>query len=117
MQERQRIAARRSELDALAEELAKQLQEVRVERDELAVAERVLNRLAGQVRADAEAVAPVSVQAAGLGAIADLGFVGLDARPPAPGRAVSPALSCRGLPWPAVRTAAGPRRSGRSRTR
>ncbi|WP_326757493.1 hypothetical protein OG418_48575 [Streptomyces phaeochromogenes] len=65
MQERQWIAARRSELDALAEELAKQLQEVQVERDELAVAERVLNRLAEQVQADAEAVAPVSAKVAG----------------------------------------------------
>ncbi|QDO05159.1 hypothetical protein FNV68_01025 [Streptomyces sp. S1D4-23] len=44
MQERQWIAARRSELDALADELAKQLQEVQAERDELAIAERVLNR-------------------------------------------------------------------------
>jgi hypothetical protein len=53
MQERQWITARRSELDALAEELAKQLQEVQVERDELAIGERVLNRLAEQVQADA----------------------------------------------------------------
>ncbi|MFH8978989.1 hypothetical protein [Streptomyces sp. NPDC017890] len=37
----------------LAEELAKQLQEVQVERDELAIGERVLNRLAEQVQADA----------------------------------------------------------------
>jgi len=40
MQERQWITARRSELDALAEQLTKQLQEVQVERDELAIAER-----------------------------------------------------------------------------
>jgi hypothetical protein len=65
MQERQWITARRSELDALADELAKQLQEVQVERDELAIAERVLNRLAEQVQADAEAVAPVSAKVAG----------------------------------------------------
>ncbi|MER5432353.1 hypothetical protein [Streptomyces sp. NPDC002588] len=65
MQERQWITARRSELDALAEELTKQLQEVQVERDELAIAERVLNRLAEQVQADAEAVAPVSAKVAG----------------------------------------------------
>lgn len=44
MQERQWITARRSELDALAGQLTKQLQEVQVERDELAIAERVLNR-------------------------------------------------------------------------
>jgi hypothetical protein len=65
MQERQWITARRSELDALAEELTKQLQEVQAERDELAIAERVLNRLAEQDRADAEAVAPVSAKMAG----------------------------------------------------
>ncbi|WP_263442576.1 hypothetical protein [Streptomyces olivaceus] len=40
MQERQWIAARRNELDALVEELAKQLQEAQAERDELAIAER-----------------------------------------------------------------------------
>ncbi|WP_327346966.1 hypothetical protein [Streptomyces europaeiscabiei] len=57
--------AGRSKLDALAEELAKQLQEVQAERDELAIAERVLNRLAEQARADAGAVAPVSAKVAG----------------------------------------------------
>ena len=65
MQERQWITARRTELDSLAEELTKQLQEVQVERDELAIAERVLNRLAEQVQADAGAVAPVSAKVAG----------------------------------------------------
>ncbi|WP_338897724.1 hypothetical protein WBG99_20735 [Streptomyces sp. TG1A-60] len=65
MQERQWITARRSELDALAEQLTKQLQEVQVERDELAIAGRVLNRLAEQAQADAEAVAPVAAQVAG----------------------------------------------------
>jgi len=66
MQERQWITAHRSELDALAEELAKQLQEVQAERDELAIAERVLNRLAEQARADAgAAVAAVSAKVAG----------------------------------------------------
>ncbi|MEV1086109.1 hypothetical protein AB0I98_49305 [Streptomyces sp. NPDC050211] len=65
MQERQWITTRRSELDALAEELTKRLQEVQVERDELAIAERVLNRLAEQVQADAEAVAPASAKVAG----------------------------------------------------
>lgn len=65
MRERQWIAARRSELDALAEQLTKRLQEVQVERDELTIAERVLNRLAEQVQADTEAVAPVAAQVAG----------------------------------------------------
>ncbi|MEU9788939.1 hypothetical protein AB0H92_49765, partial [Streptomyces phaeochromogenes] len=65
MQERQWITARRSELDSLAEELAKQLQEVQAERNELEIAERVLNRLAEQARADAGALAPVSAKVAG----------------------------------------------------
>jgi len=65
MRERQWITARRSELDALAEELAKKLQEVQAERDELAIAERVLNRLAEQARDDAGALAPVSAKVAG----------------------------------------------------
>ncbi|MFD8220890.1 hypothetical protein ACFV2U_46335 [Streptomyces sp. NPDC059697] len=65
MQERQWITARRSELDALAEQLSKQLQEVQVEPDELAIVERVLNRLAELAQADAKAVAPVAVRVAG----------------------------------------------------
>ncbi|MFF3327703.1 SDR family oxidoreductase [Streptomyces sp. NPDC002889] len=60
MRERQWITARRSELDALAEELAKQLQEVQAERDELAIAERVLNRLAEQARARRRGAATVT---------------------------------------------------------
>lgn len=63
MQERQWITARRSELDALAAQLIKQLEEVQVERDELAIAERVLNRLAEQ--AQAAAVTPVPAKVAG----------------------------------------------------
>ncbi|MGW1055706.1 hypothetical protein [Streptomyces sp. NPDC002521] len=45
--------------------MTKQLQEVQVERDELATAERVLNRLAKQAQADAEAVAPATAHVAG----------------------------------------------------
>ncbi|MFD7283420.1 hypothetical protein ACFV80_42150 [Streptomyces sp. NPDC059862] len=60
MQELERITARRSELDTLAEELAKHLQEVQAEREELVIAERVLNRLAEQDRAAAEAAAAVA---------------------------------------------------------
>jgi hypothetical protein len=41
----ERIIAHRSELDALAEELTKRLQEIQAEREELVVAERVLKRL------------------------------------------------------------------------
>ncbi|MET8563509.1 hypothetical protein ABZV75_24065 [Streptomyces flaveolus] len=44
-----RITARRAELDDLEEQLTKQLAEVRAERDELAVAERVLERMSEQL--------------------------------------------------------------------
>ncbi|MFG2583239.1 hypothetical protein [Streptomyces malaysiensis] len=69
MQERQWITDRRSELDTLAEQLTKQLQEVQAERDELAIAERVLNRLAEQALADAATVAPASAKVAGRAAL------------------------------------------------
>ncbi|MGI5138380.1 MULTISPECIES: hypothetical protein [unclassified Streptomyces] len=66
MQERRWITVRRSERDALAEELAKQLQEVQVERGELAIAERVLNRLDREILAIVrEADGPVQVRAVG----------------------------------------------------
>ena len=68
MSDLERITARRSELDVLAEELAKRLQEVEAEREELGIAERVLRRLAEQDRVDteaAEAAAPVKAQVAG----------------------------------------------------
>ncbi|MEE1769926.1 hypothetical protein PUR34_17660 [Streptomyces sp. JV185] len=45
----ERIAARRAELDGLEERLVKQLSEVRAERDELAVAERVWQRMSEQL--------------------------------------------------------------------
>lgn len=60
MRELERITARRSELDTFAEELAKQLREVQAEREELAIAERVLNRPAEQDRAAGEAAAAVA---------------------------------------------------------
>ncbi|MER5494467.1 hypothetical protein [Streptomyces sp. NPDC002490] len=63
-----RSTARRSELDTLAEELGKRLREVEAEREELVIAERVLQRLAKQSRVQAEdavAMAPVKVQVAG----------------------------------------------------
>lgn len=44
----ERITARRAELDELEERLAKELAEVRAERDELAVAERVSEQLADE---------------------------------------------------------------------
>ncbi len=61
----ERIAARRAELDGLEEQLVKQLSEVRAERDELAVAERVWQRMSEQLADErAEAGSPV-VQVAG----------------------------------------------------
>lgn len=68
MSDLERITARRSELNALAEELAKRLGEVEAEREELGIAERVLRRLAEQDRADTEAAGagvPVKAQVAG----------------------------------------------------
>ncbi|WP_219636573.1 hypothetical protein [Streptomyces sp. AJS327] len=49
------IAARRAELDARVEELARQLEEARAEREELAVAEKVLRRLEDPVPAQTRA--------------------------------------------------------------
>lgn len=68
MSELERITARQSELDALAEELGKQLGEVQAELEELVIAERVLHRVAERDRAEAEvaiAVVPVKAQVAG----------------------------------------------------
>ncbi|MEV5064716.1 hypothetical protein AB0K94_26990 [Streptomyces sp. NPDC053794] len=64
----EKIAARRAELDGLAEALAKQLAEVDAEREELAVAERVLRRLYEQEAeegAGRNASAPQRVEVAG----------------------------------------------------
>ncbi|MEV6148559.1 hypothetical protein [Streptomyces sp. NPDC051992] len=64
----ERIAARRAELDGLEGQLVKQLSEVRAERDELAVAERVWQRMSEQLADErTEAGSPV-VQVAGRGA-------------------------------------------------
>ncbi|MFF4169591.1 hypothetical protein [Streptomyces sp. NPDC001744] len=61
----ERIAVWRAELDGLEEQLVKQLSEVRAERDELAVAERVWQRMSEQLADErAEAGSPV-VQVAG----------------------------------------------------
>ncbi|MGD3109465.1 hypothetical protein [Streptomyces sp. YGL11-2] len=58
-----RITARRAELDELEEQLAKQLAEVRAERDELAVAERVLERMSEQLADERASAAPMPGQA------------------------------------------------------
>jgi predicted nucleic acid-binding Zn-ribbon protein len=54
----ERITARRAELDELEERLAKELAEVRAERDELAVAERVLERWSEQLADERASAAP-----------------------------------------------------------
>lgn len=62
----ERITARRAELDTLVEELAKRLEEVQAEREELLVAERVLRRLEEHAAAEAEAsTVPAKAQVAG----------------------------------------------------
>lgn len=61
----ERITARRAELDELEERLAKQLAEVRAERDELAVAERVLERMSEQLAVERSSIAPTPGQVGG----------------------------------------------------
>ncbi|UXY33160.1 hypothetical protein N8I87_43385 (plasmid) [Streptomyces sp. HUAS TT20] len=60
----ERITARLAELDAAEERLAKELEAVRAEREELACAERVLVRLNAQAEADETSV-PAAGQVAG----------------------------------------------------
>ncbi|MFG2416932.1 transposase family protein [Streptomyces goshikiensis] len=61
----ERITARRAELDELEEQLATQLAEVRAERDELAIAERVLERMTGQLAEERASAGPVPGQVGG----------------------------------------------------
>jgi hypothetical protein len=61
----ERITARRAELDELEEQLAKQLAEVRAERDELDVAERVLERVSEQLADERASAAPMPGQVGG----------------------------------------------------
>ncbi|MGW2877072.1 hypothetical protein ACWDBP_12420 [Streptomyces sp. NPDC001233] len=61
----ERITARRAELDELEEQLAKQLAEVRAERDELAIAERVLERVSEQLADERVSAAPAPGQVGG----------------------------------------------------
>ncbi|MFJ3673373.1 hypothetical protein ACIPSE_43665 [Streptomyces sp. NPDC090106] len=60
-----RITARRAELDELEEQLAKELTEVRAERDERAVAERVLERVSGQIADERVLASSVPAQVGG----------------------------------------------------
>jgi hypothetical protein len=59
----ERIAARRAELDLLEEELVKRLADVRAERDELVVAERVVQRISEQGFGEYLSLAPATPEA------------------------------------------------------
>jgi hypothetical protein len=61
----ERITARRAELDELEEQLAKQLAEVRAERDELAVVERVFERVSEQIADERVSATSVPAQVGG----------------------------------------------------
>ncbi|WP_181384284.1 hypothetical protein [Streptomyces sp. NWU49] len=61
----ERITARRADLDELEEQLTKQLAEVRAERDELAVAERVLERASEQLADERASAASAPGQVGG----------------------------------------------------
>lgn len=61
----ERITTRRAELDELEEHLAKQLDAVRAERDELAVAERVLERVSEQLAEERSSARPIPGQVGG----------------------------------------------------
>lgn len=60
-----RITARRAELDELEEQLAKELADVRAERDELAFAERVLERVSEQLADERASAMPAPGQVGG----------------------------------------------------
>ncbi|MFD8642798.1 hypothetical protein ACFV14_21180 [Streptomyces zaomyceticus] len=61
----ERITARRAELDELEEQLVRQLSEVRAERDELAVAVRVWQRMSEQLADERATAGSPVVQVAG----------------------------------------------------
>lgn len=61
----ERITARRADPDELEEQPARQLTEVRAERDELAVAERVLERVSEQLADERSSVASTPGQVGG----------------------------------------------------
>ncbi|MFJ8547022.1 hypothetical protein ACIRFH_34640 [Streptomyces sp. NPDC093586] len=61
----EQITARRAELDELEGQLASRLAEVRVERDELAVAERVLERMTRQLAEERSSTRPMPGQVGG----------------------------------------------------
>ncbi|MER6719824.1 hypothetical protein [Streptomyces halstedii] len=61
----ERITARRADLDEFEERLAKQLAEVRAERDEVAVAEWLLERMSEQLADERASAAPAPGQVGG----------------------------------------------------
>ncbi|WP_406389965.1 hypothetical protein [Streptomyces sp. NBC_00887] len=92
----ERITARRAELDEFEEQLAKRLAEVRAEWDELAVGERVFERVSEQLADERASAAPAPGQVGGRAVlltphrVSDVGaFSPLCGRPPGgswPGR-------------------------------
>ncbi|MFD8525211.1 hypothetical protein ACFV2D_35150 [Streptomyces capillispiralis] len=59
------ITARRAELDKLEKHLAQRLAEVRAERDELTIGEKVFERVSGQLAQERASAAPVPGQVGG----------------------------------------------------
>ncbi|GLY88094.1 hypothetical protein Airi02_060230 [Actinoallomurus iriomotensis] len=82
----ERIAARRAELNALEEQLVKQLAEVRAERDELVVAKRVVQRISERGFGEYPSLAPPPEARVGGRSVllipARVGGAGPDALPP-----------------------------------
>jgi hypothetical protein len=80
-----RIAARRAELDLLEDELVKRLADVRIERDELVVAERVVQRISEQGFGEYLSLAPPEAQVGGRSVLlipARVGDLDAEALPP-----------------------------------
>ncbi|MEV0186200.1 hypothetical protein AB0I54_44300 [Streptomyces sp. NPDC050625] len=96
----ERIAARRAELDGLDEQLVKQLAEVRAERDELAVAERVWQRMSEQLANErAQAGSPVfQVAGRAVRVVPECGPGVLDSALPAEYQRVLAAVRAAGSP-------------------
>lgn len=82
----ERIAARRAESDVLEDQLVKQLAEVRAERDELVVAERVVQRISEQGIGEYASLAPAPQGQVGGRSVllipTRVAGVGTDALPP-----------------------------------
>ncbi|WP_254706652.1 hypothetical protein [Streptomyces lunaelactis] len=101
-----KIVVRRAKLGELGEQLVKQLDQVRTEQEELAVAERVIARMAEQFAAAAADATPAEVQVAGR--------VVLLVPHRGPGMAQDALRRTTSGSWPSCGTRAGRCRPGRS---